>query len=102
MSQIGIIVEFHIKPGSFAAFDAHIREHARLTKQEEPGCERFDVLQPRGGDGKPDHGRVMLFELYRDQAAFDAHRANPRLPIVQAGYKDMIESRTLSLCDLGK
>jgi (4S)-4-hydroxy-5-phosphonooxypentane-2,3-dione isomerase len=46
MPKIAIAVEFKIKEGQHAAFDAIIREHARLTLQEEPGCERFDVLQP--------------------------------------------------------
>ena len=100
MPRIAIVVEFQVKPDSQAAFDAHIREHARLTVQEEAGCERFDVLQPRGANGAPDTSRVMLVEIYRDAAAFDAHRANPRLPKVQAGYKDMIESRSLTVCDM--
>lgn len=100
MPRIAIVVEFKIKDGQHAAFDAIIREHARLTKQEEAGCERFDVLQPRGKDGKPDLGRIMLCEVYADDAAVGVHVKNPRLPTVQEAYKPLIEGRTLAMCEM--
>ncbi|MBU6498588.1 MAG: antibiotic biosynthesis monooxygenase [Rhodospirillales bacterium] len=100
MSRIAIMVEFGIKPGSWAAFDAHIRAHAQATLREEPGCERFDVLQPLGEDGAPDHSRIMLCEVYRDMAAVEAHRANPRMKLVGEGSKPLLASRTLTLCRL--
>lgn len=100
MARVAIVVEFNIKPGQHAAFDRLIREHARKTLEEEPGCERFDVLQPVGKDGAPDQGRVMLCEVYRDQAAVDAHGKNPRLATVRDAYVPMIEDRRLTLCDM--
>ena len=98
MARIAIVVEFRVKPGQHAAFDAIIREHAQKTLQEEPGCERFDVLQPVGRDGAPAEGRVMLCEVYRHQAAVDEHTRNPRLATVRAAYAPMIEERRLTLC----
>ena len=100
MARIGIIVEFTIKPGCWAAFDAHIRAHAAATLAEEPGCERFDVLQPLGADGAPDHSQIMLCEIYRDSAASDAHRANPRMPSVGAGSAPLLDGRKLTVCAL--
>jgi quinol monooxygenase YgiN len=100
MPRIAILVDFKVKPGCWAAFDAHMRQHAAATLAEEPGCERFDVLQPLGEDGKPDHSRVALVEVYRDMDAVTAHRANPRMPSVAAGSKDLLEGRVLTLCEL--
>ena len=100
MARIGIIVEFRIKQGNHAAFDAIIREHARLTQQEEPGCERFDVLQPMGKGGVRDESRIMLCEVYRDQAAVEAHGKNPRLATVRDAYAPLIEGRTLTMCEM--
>lgn len=94
---IALIVEFALKPGSHAAFDAIIREHARLTKQEEPGCQRFDVLQPTGKDG-PDLARLCLVEVYQDRAAFEAHGANPRLAKVREAYTPLIADRKITIC----
>ena len=96
---VALIVEFSIKPGSHAAFDAIIREHAKLTKQEEPGCERFDVLQPTTKTGK-DEAKVCLVEVYKDQDAFKAHGANPRLAKVRDAYADLISDRKITICEL--
>ncbi len=96
--RVAIVVEFTLKAGQHAAFDRIIREHARRTLEEEPGCERFDVLQPVGRDGAPDETRVLLCEVYRDQAAVDEHGKNPRLGAVRDAYAPLIEGRRLSLC----
>lgn len=100
MPKVAIHVEFKPKPGQHAAFDALIREHARLTVAEEPGCERFEVLQPLKPDGTKDEGRIMLVEVYRDQDAVKAHVANPRMPKVREAYTPMIEARILTMCEL--
>ncbi|HYF08126.1 MAG TPA: putative quinol monooxygenase [Acetobacteraceae bacterium] len=100
MPRIAIVVEFRVREGQHGAFDAIIREHARLTKKEEPGCERFDVLQPRGRDGKPDLTRIMLVEVYADDAAVEAHTKNPRLARVREAYTPLIEGRTLTMCEM--
>jgi len=97
MSRIGIIVEFQMEPQNHAAFTAIITEHARMTKEEEPGCQQFDVLQPLK-KGEPDATRVMLVEVYADDAAFKAHGENPRLAKVRDAYAPLITGRTLNLC----
>jgi len=99
MSRIGIIVEFRIKPGQHGAFDTIIREHARKTVQEEPGCERFEVFQPVN-NGVKDTSRILLCEVYRDQAAFEEHARHPRLAQVREAYAPLIDSRTLHICEL--
>lgn len=99
MARIGIIVDFQVDPTNHAALSAIMAEHARMTKAEEPGCQQFDVLQPMI-KGEPDTGRLMLVEVYEDQAAFDAHGANPRLGKVRESYAGLIAGRVLSLCHM--
>jgi (4S)-4-hydroxy-5-phosphonooxypentane-2,3-dione isomerase len=99
MAKVALVVEFHLKPGAHAAFDAVIRDHAAGTLADEPGCERFDVLQPKGRDGA-DLTRVMLYEVYADAAAFKAHTENPRLGRTRAAYEALIENRTIHICTL--
>jgi len=68
MSGFVILVDFRLKAGSMADFRRLIDENARTSCREEPGCRRFDVLEPAGeGD------RIVLYEIYDDRAAFDAH-----------------------------
>jgi quinol monooxygenase YgiN len=100
LARVGIIVEFKIKPGQWEAFDAHIRDHAARTLAEEDGCERFDVLQPLTAAGATDESRIMLCEVYRDQAAFDIHRNGPRMPGVGERSKPMLDGRVLTVCAL--
>ncbi len=95
MSKVAIAVEFHVKPEHRAAFERIIGEHARKTLESEPGCERFDVLIP-----KKDDGRVLLCEVYKDDAAFKAHGEMPRLAQVRESYKDMITDRKITVCEL--
>lgn len=100
MARIGIMVTFQIKPGSWEAFDAHIRAHAARSLKEDPGCERFDVLQPLGEDGLPDKRRIMLCEIYADMASFEAHRDAPRMAGVGAASKPLLDGRELAICEL--
>lgn len=99
MAKIALVVEFKLKPGAHAAFDAIIRDHAAGTLADEPGCERFDVLQPGSKEG-PDLSRVMLYEVYADDAAFKAHTLNPRLARTRAAYESLIEDRSIHICRL--
>lgn len=63
-----IIVDFQLKPGARDAFRRLIDENATASARSEPGCRRFDVLEaPAESD------RILLYEIYDDRAAFDAH-----------------------------
>jgi len=86
MAATALIVEFRLKPGSRAAFDDIMIAHAQKTLAEEPGCTQFDILYPEGEDD-----RVVLIEVYTDQAAYEAHRSGPRMP----GVNDALAPLTL-------
>lgn len=63
-----IIVDFTLKPGAMGVFRQLIDSNARESCRREPGCRRFDVLIPEG-----EADRVVLYEIYDDREAFDAH-----------------------------
>lgn len=63
-----IMVDFRLRPGAEAAFRALVDENARSSVRDEPGCRRFDVVVPQ-----EDHSRVLLYEIYDSEAAFDDH-----------------------------
>lgn len=100
MTKMAIIVEFETLPGKEGEFLANIREHARATLAEEPGCLRFEVIKPVERDGTPIPNKVMVNELYADEAAVTAHEANPRLPKVGEKNKPLLASRRLILAQL--
>jgi (4S)-4-hydroxy-5-phosphonooxypentane-2,3-dione isomerase len=46
--------------------------HKARCLRDEPGTVQFEILLPDGDDTK-----VLLYEVYRDAAAFDVHRNGP-------------------------
>jgi quinol monooxygenase YgiN len=70
--MLALVVSLQVKPGHRDAFLAAITENAMRSFTDEPGCHYFDVTV----DTADDH-HFVLYELYTDQAAIDAHRAAP-------------------------
>lgn len=97
MTEMTIIVEFETLEGAEPEFIRIMSDHAMRTLNEEPGCLRFDVIKPLDEDGAPIDNKVMVNELYADQAAVDAHNANPRLKTLRAATGPLLKSRRLIL-----
>jgi (4S)-4-hydroxy-5-phosphonooxypentane-2,3-dione isomerase len=97
MPLMAIIVEFATREGCEEAFVRFISEHARLTRAEEPGCLRFDVIKPVDDEGLPVPGLILVDELYADEEAVRAHRRNPRMPALSASLDPLLASQRLIL-----
>ena len=67
-----LVVTIQIKPEHKEAFMEAMLDDARGSVGNEPGCLRFDVLQDT-----EDPNRIHLYEVYRDEAAIEAHRQAP-------------------------
>ena len=61
-------VNIRIKPENVDAFMRKLDENAKAARSE-AGCKQFDVLV----DPK-DKTRLMLYEIYKDEAAFEEHQ----------------------------
>ncbi len=95
MAAFGLIVDFEIKPETADKFLGLITENARCSVADEPGCQVFDVLKVRE---QPD--RVMLYEIYDNEAAFQAHIKMAHVTSFFAAAKDMIVKQTAYRLDL--
>ena len=62
-------------------------ENAREARKE-PGCRQFEVLV----DPK-DKTKVVLFEIYDDEKAFEAHQATPHFKKYLAEAVPLLASR---------
>ena len=89
MNRFGLIVEFEIKPENIGKFMELINENARLSVKDEPGCLQFDVLQAKDNPNK-----VVLYEIYENDAAFDAHVKMPHVGKFFGAAKEMIAKQT--------
>src|SRR5438270_5713436 len=81
-----LFATIHIQPERRDAFIAEMLGDARGSVGNEPGCFRFDVLQ----DDK-DPNAIYLYEVYRDQAAFDAHLVAPHFTRWRDTVKDWFD-----------
>jgi quinol monooxygenase YgiN len=67
-----LVVDFVVKPEHVEEFTAAIRENARASRETEPGCRQFDVCV-----APEDPAKIVLYEVYDDRAAFEAHLKTP-------------------------
>ncbi len=95
MSGLAIIVEFRLQPGTRSEFRRLIAKNARISAQTEPGCRRFDVLEP---NDHPD--RVWLYEIYNDEAAFEAHMGSAHFAEFDAKSASLIIDKSVIRCNL--
>ena len=89
MSIISIIGDFTVKPGAFDEFYGLMVKHATASR-EEPGNLRFDVVVPLKSEN-----RLMIYEMYKDQAALEAHGGSERIKEHRNNTKDLVENRIL-------
>ncbi|HDR9584074.1 putative quinol monooxygenase [Burkholderia stabilis] len=66
-----VIASIFPKPEHVQDVEAELRSMVAATRTE-PGNRRYDLFREQ--DGSPG---LHLFEIYDDQAAFDAHLASP-------------------------
>ncbi len=85
---LAVLVSFRIKAPHVEAFrDAVVRQAANSLAREER-CRRFDVaFDPK------DPARVFLYELYDDDASFDAHLRTEHFLGFDRTVKDWIEEK---------
>ncbi len=86
--MLAMWVKARIKPDQRKRFLEAIELDALGSERDEPGCVRFNVLQ----DDK-DENVYYFFEVYRDQAALEAHRTTPHYAKWRA-VADVLEGPT--------
>ena len=70
--MIAIWVKVRVKPDGRERFLKAIEVDALGSERDEPGCYRFNVLQD-----EKDPNVYYFLEIYKDQAALEAHRTMP-------------------------
>jgi len=95
MSGFVIVVDFKIRPGEMQSFRRLIDANARASVAHEPGCRRFDVLAHR-----KDADRILLYEIYDDRAAFDAHLKAPHFAVFDRDSAALVSDKTVVEYDL--
>jgi len=82
-----LVVNIRIKPENVDAFMKKLDDNARAARTE-PGCKQFEVLV----DPK-DNTRIMLYEVYNDEKAFESHQQTPHFKKYVAEAVPLLASR---------
>jgi (4S)-4-hydroxy-5-phosphonooxypentane-2,3-dione isomerase len=70
--MFSLLVQLEVRSEDREEFLAAITANAEASVRDEPGCHRFDVGAVEG-----DENRFLLYELYDDAEAFEAHKRAP-------------------------
>jgi quinol monooxygenase YgiN len=80
-------VNIRIKPENVDAFMQKLQANAAAARKE-PGCKQFDVLvDPQ------DKTKVMLYEVYNDEKAFEHHQQGAAFKTYVAEAVPLLASR---------
>ena len=80
-------VQITIKPENVESFMSKLMVNAKAARGE-PGCKTFDVLvDPQ------DKTKIMLYEVYADEKAFEAHQATAHFKKDGAEAVSLLASR---------
>ena len=90
-----LVVSLRVKPGKDRQFLAAIEANAAASLGDEPGCRRFDVLRD---NADPHH--YLLYELYEDEAAFQAHRSMPHFPVWRRAATEYVDEQVNTAASL--
>lgn len=77
--MIAIWVKVKVKVDRRGDFLKAIEVDALGSERDEPGCARFNVLQDQ-----QDPNTYYFYEVYKDEAALEAHRAAPHYAVWRA------------------
>ena len=95
MADYAIIVDFKLKANTRRLFRRLVDANAKASLGSEPGCRRFDVLEPKG-----EVDRVVLYEIYRDRSAFEDHLNTPHYAAFDAAVTDLVAQKSVSEYEL--
>jgi quinol monooxygenase YgiN len=72
MAQVALLAEFEVKAQDLDLFIAAARREVDAVHANEPSCVTFEVVLLNG-----EQGRGVFIEIFKDQAAAEAHRTTP-------------------------
>ena len=95
MAKLAIIGTIETAPGRTDEVLGALMAHRERCLRDEPGTLQFEVLKPRDSDNT-----ILLYEVYRDDAAFKAHWEGSSSARTREETRDMIVKLVGTRCSL--
>ena len=93
MAKLVLVGTIEIAPGRRDQLISATKAHGARCLKAEPGTLKMEVLAPRDDDAK-----VLVYEVYRDDAAFEVHRRGPSLAQWRAETAALIATFSVIRC----
>jgi len=74
MSKLVVVGTVEVAPGKRDQVLPLLMAHRDRCLKDEPGTLRFEMVLPREDDSK-----ILIHEVYQDDAAFELHRSSPSI-----------------------
>jgi len=84
---VATVVDLEIAPAELERFLTTLKENAAATIKE-PGCRRYDFMQ-----SATNPLQILIYEVYENAAAVQAHRDTEHFKKYVAATKDMVLKR---------
>jgi quinol monooxygenase YgiN len=84
------LAELRIDPGQLEDYKAALREEIEASIRLEPGVLTLYAVSVKG-----DPAQIRIFEIYADQAAYEAHLQSPHFQKYKTGTQGMVKSLVL-------
>lgn len=92
MTRFAVVATYEIAQEQIEAFLPFLRAHRERCLKDEPGTLRFDILRPAES--------LMLYEVYENEAAFQAHRNGASVARFQKEAAAIPRKLTFVTCEL--
>jgi (4S)-4-hydroxy-5-phosphonooxypentane-2,3-dione isomerase len=93
-NMLAMWVKVRVKAAEHERFLQAIEADAIGSERDEPGCLRFNVLRDQ-----QDPNVYYFFEVYRDEAALEAHRLAPHYAVWRAAADTLDGPAQATRCD---
>jgi autoinducer 2-degrading protein len=90
--MIALVVPLKVKPDQRDRFLAAAEDDSISSVRDEPGCLRFDVVQDQA-----DQNHFYFYEIYRDEAAIQAHTQAPHYARWRAAAAEVLVEPTQAI-----
>lgn len=93
VANLAIIATIEIVPGRKEQLLPLLLAHKDRCLADEPGTLQFEVLAPHDDDSK-----LLVYEVYQDAPAFDAHRNGASIAQFRKESAGMVEKLYITKC----
>jgi quinol monooxygenase YgiN len=97
MPKLAIVATIDVTPGRREEFLPLLMAHRARCLKDEPGTVQFEVLVPR-----EDFSKLLLYEVYQDDAAFEKHFSGPSITRLRQESAGMIVNLQGTRCGLSE